>query len=508
MPFFRRKKSDDQPADAGGGSSNDAAPSSAGDFEPQPEKARKWFEHAKTYADTFNFEGALSMYANGIKLDPESMSAHEGMLEAAVKYMNKGGKPASSKELRELSGSHPVARFAAAEFAWMKDLRNATLAIKTLDAAVKAGQREYGHWIAPRVLALLRNQKKVSKSVLLQAKELFKEVAAWDQAIAAGEEALRLDPTDNDLAHEIKDISAQRAMDQGGYEQSAGQEGGFRKFIKDADKQRELIESESISGGQSVEERLFERAKAAYEQTPTLPDAINQYGQQLKKKGDRESLQLAFDVYMKGFADTNEYRFRMLAGDIKIEIMSRKLRKLHEQLEANGEDEALRAQFRKLKSELLQLQATEYGERVEKYPTDRHRKFDYGQVLYELGRYEEAMGQFQDAKDEPKLRVRAGHMLGRCFARENWHPEAIAEYKDAINAIDVTEKDRELVIRYDLMASLIAQAREEQSMDLAKEALEICSGIARKNITYRDIRGKRKEIDQLIRDLGSAPASD
>ena len=55
--------------------------------------------------------------------------------------------------------------------------------------------------------------------------------------------------------------------------------------------------------------------------------------------------------------------------------------------------------------------------------------------------------------------------------------------------------------------SLIEQARAERSPDLAKEALDICSGIARKDITYRDIRNRRREIDQLIRDTtgGTAP---
>ena len=57
------------------------------------------------------------------------------------------------------------------------------------------------------------------------------------------------------------------------------------------------------------------------------------------------------------------------------------------------------------------------------------------------------------------------------------------------------------------MVSLIAHARDEQSVELAKRALDICSSIARKNITYRDIRVRRKEIDNLIKELsGTGPA--
>jgi len=51
--------------------------------------------------------------------------------------------------------------------------------------------------------------------------------------MVAGQLAVRLDPSDNALDHELKDISAQRAMDAGGYEKAAGKEGGFRTFVKD-----------------------------------------------------------------------------------------------------------------------------------------------------------------------------------------------------------------------------------------------------------------------------------
>ena len=42
----------------------------------------------------------------------------------------------------------------------------------------------------------------------------------------------------------------------------------------------------------------------------------------------------------------------------------------------------------------------------------------------------------------------------------------------------------------------------------AREALEICSSIARKDITYRDIRARRKHADELIKELGSSSSAD
>ncbi len=493
MALFRKKPPNDGD-DGNGNGGDDQSP----EFTPQPEKARKWFDHAKSMADRYNYDAALSYYANGIKFDPESMSAHEAMYEAAIQYTNRGGKPAASKERRAIEDTTAVSKFAAAEFEWMKNIRDANLGLKAIESAVKADQLEAGNWLASKMLGLVRTAKKINKTTLVKAKDVFAAVGAWDEAIACGEMASLMDPSDSELSAELKNLAAQRAMDQGGYEQAAGKEGGFREMIRDVDKQRELEEESAISGGKTTEERNLGRAQEAYEANPNDIDAVNRYAQLLKKAGDVQKENLAYDIYLKAFEDSREYRFRMNAGDIKIDQLRRSEKALAKKLEA-GED--VQADLEAAANERRALQAEEYAARVEQYPTDRHMKFQLGIVEFELGRFDVAMGCFQKAKDEPRLRVRSGHMLGKCFAAESWHGEAIGEYRDALDAIDATERERELDIRYDMMVSLIEDARSTNSVDQAKEALEICSGIARKDITYRDIRNRRKQIDLLVKEL-------
>jgi tetratricopeptide (TPR) repeat protein len=164
-------------------------------------------------------------------------------------------------------------------------------------------------------------------------------------------------------------------------------------------------------------------------------------------------------------------------------------------------DPALQKRRTSLERELLAFEVKEYHERAERYPTDRVVRFHLGEVAFRQHDIETAMGCFQKAKDEPRLRARAGHLLGRCFAVEGWHSEAIAEFKDVLSKIDATESERELEVRYDLMVSLSDLAEAEQSEEHAREALEICSGIARQDITYRDIREQRRAIDTLVRSL-------
>jgi hypothetical protein len=93
-------------------------------------------------------------------------------------------------------------------------------------------------------------------------------------------------------------------------------------------------------------------------------------------------------------------------------------------------------------------------------------------------------------------------MLGKCFSHEGWHQEAVGEFREALEHVDGAEREREMPIRYDLMISLLDLAKDSQSIESAREAAEICSAIIRKDIGYRDIRVKRKELDAVIKELG------
>ena len=479
VALFNRKKNEDE------GDDQEVV------FSPQPETARKWFDHAKTMSDSSNYESALVYYANGIRLDPAALSAHEAMIDVSIKHLQSGGKKASSKDLKGVDGPHPVDKLAAAELAWLSRYDSPSLAVKALSAAVDADQLELANMLTIRVLTIVSRAKKVSRSQVLQVKDLASAAGAWNEAITAGQLALQMDPTDSELDTELKDLAAQRAMSQGGYEDAGGKEGGFREMVKDMDKQRELEQEESLAGVGGSEDEVLDRAREQYLTSPGSPDVLNRYAQLLRKEGSTESIKKAMKVYMEGFEATDEYRFRMHAGDLEISLIRRSI------------DEASDPTHRQeLETQLIEKEVEEYSQRVERYPTDRTIKFKLGDISYRADDIGTAMECFQKSKDEPKLRTRSGHYLARCFAREGWHSEAVDEYRDTISNMDATERDLELDIRYDLMESLIELAREERSDILAREALEICSGIARKDITYRDIRARRKELDTLCRELG------
>lgn len=471
-------------------------------FVANPGGAKRWIDQAKHIADTGNYTYALTCYASAIKLDPSNMDTHNAMFQAAIGHHNSGGSPASRKDLKDIDGSGPVDRFAAAELAWMRDINNQALAMRLLDACAKADQTEFGLWLAPKVLNMIRKSKKQSKSDFIKAKNLFSAVGAWDEAFLAGEAAVKIDPSDATLVQELKQLTAQRTIVSGGYDKAGSEQGSFRQTVKDLDEQQRLEDDASMTGG-SADDRSITAARTAFEEDNTSPELLQKLAKMLLRKNTPESIEEAHTVYMDGYERLGQYRFRMEAGNLRINQATEQIRSLEKKLQEA--DSTTKPEFEtrltSAQDALRELKESEYSERAEKYPTDRQIKFELGNLQFSRGDFEGAMANFQDCKDEPKFRVLSAHRLGNCFAAENWHQEAVAEYRDALEAVDATNSELELPIKYDMMVSLIAMARDRNAREFADEAAEICSAIVRKDIKYRDIRDRRREIDELAKSM-------
>jgi tetratricopeptide (TPR) repeat protein len=473
----------------------------SGAFVAQPDKARKFFDHAKTIAQTGNYEYALMLYAKGFRFDPAGVPRHEEFYKLAVSFYQSGGKPAGRDDVKELEGPSPIDKFVQAEYVWARDVLNMDAAFKMLETAGKAGQLEFGSWIAPKLLDLLRKQKKQSKSMWLKAKTLFTSVEAYAEAFACVEEAVRVDPTDTQLSADLKELTARHALKQGGYDKAVGGGGNFTSMVKDSAKQQQLQEQNQIAASEETEARNVERARKDYEDNPMSPEAILKLGTLLRRRATEESENEAYTVFMTGFERLSEYRFRMFASEIRIMQMRRRVNAAQKKTESNPADATAKAEYDALRREFLEFEGGELREKQKNYPTDRSIKAELGRIEFELGNFEDAMAAFQACKDEAKLRIGATHMLGRCFAAEGWHGEAVGEYREALGALGVGENERELPIKYDLMLSLMELAKSEKNGTYAREAGEICSAIVRRDISYRDIRVRRKEIDALVKDL-------
>lgn len=501
MALFGKKKVEPTEADAGAAASKPLS---------DPRKAHSFFEHARTVHETSNYEYATTLWLQGLARDPASMTGLEGFVESAQAFVASRQKFGPSKDqekaARDIKAATPITRLIPALLQWGTCPLDAGHALKAIEAMAKVEGLDLGeqmYWIGEKALAAARRDPKSKKDIFVRLKSAFTDAGIFDLAVKAGEMACELDPNDRALQLEVRNLSAQATMSSGGYEKT-GEAGGFRANIRDADTQRKLEEQDRIVKTEDVIERAIADAKENYESRPTDTPAIMRYARALLDRGTPADEKAAFLLLNKAFEQTQEFRFRQLAGDIRIRQGRRKVAALRAKAADEPSDEA-RAMYEKGQRALLHLEAEEFEARIKAYPTDLSLKFELGRRLFDLGRLEEAIELFQQARRDAKRRAECLSYLGRAFLGLGWQAEAIETLREAIAAYPNESDDTGRGLRYALMEALEGFARESRDLPAAEEAGRIASGIAMEQIGFRDVRERRAAIQELIKEL-RAPA--
>lgn len=490
--------------DKGPGDSDPGGPASNGDksISFSPEKAEKFFSHARTVHETGNYSYAMQSWINGLRLDPSTMKGLEGFFGSASGFLRENSKP--DKDLiKSVSGKTDVDKYLLSLVEWGMRPEESSLAVRATELAANLGLREPARWIGERALNAVSRQKP-RKDQYVKLMEAFKKANAFDLAVRAGEVAYNMDKSDGELGGELRNMHAQATMTKGGFE-NPGQEGGFRANIRDAAKQKQLEDADKITKSAETVDLLLAQAEAEFAKRPEDLPTINVYTRQLIARGRPEDEQKAFTILMATFERTNQFRYRMEAGNIRLRQERRKLSALRQKAAAAANDAALQEELRAAHVSALEAELEEQKIRAEAYPTDLQIKFEVGKLNFALGHYEDAVAMLQQAKDDPRNRASAMNLMAQSFVKIGWNDEAIETFRQALDAKDALP-ELMLEIRYGLMTALQAKGGADRDLPSAEEADRIASSIAIQQIGYKDIRARREALKKLIADLKARPA--
>ncbi len=461
-----------------------------------PEKARAWFERARTVQDTGNHEYAMACWLSGLRLDPTNVDSLKAFFRAASEH----GKAPSKDMISATSGKTDLDKYLRELLEWSCDQANTEHAIGTVEWAAKLGLKEPAAFMGPQAFALVIKAPKQRKADYLAMADVFEKCDRYDLAAKAAEQALRLDPSDAQLAGFVRNLAAQSTMNTGGFDQS-GQEGGFRSNIRDADKQRNLDDQDRLSKNTSTIERVVEITKTEYEANPADKPCVQRYAKALLDRGTPDDEAKAIEVLTKAFTETQEFRFRMLAGEIRIRQAKRAMRPLQTAADANPADETARSALAVANKSFADLEIDEYQARATAYPTDLGIKNELGRRMFEAGRFNEAIELFQLAKTDGRSKNTVMSYLGRSFAAIGWHDEAIETFRTALEGYTDPTDAAGLELRYGLLCALQDRGKENHDLAAAEEAYKLASAIAVHQMGFKDIRTRRDQIKALVAQL-------
>ncbi|WP_309385932.1 tetratricopeptide repeat protein [Cerasicoccus frondis] len=298
------------------------------------------------------------------------------------------------------------------------------------------------------------------------------------EAIMLGDRILQQNPANEDAQEMVRRASVAESMERGKWEE----EGGFRDKLADEEKAIELEQQARVVNDEETVEKLVAKNIKLLE---AEPDNLTLYREIINAYRTIGQFGKALEYVVKARktpAGSSDPTLERMEIDMNLSIKRSEIEALEEQLEAEPGNAEVQSKLEDLKAQEHKFKLDNALRIVEKYPNDYAARFELGNLLYQDGDYDKAMGEFQKATRNPKVRVKAIMMLGRSMAAKGIYDMAIVQFEEAKKELALMDDTKKEVI-YSL-----ARAHEENG-DLDKAIAEY-KIIYSNDIGYRDVAEK------------------
>lgn len=453
--------------------------------EEDRKKAKGFFDRATPLVGAGQYEYAFTMYLNGLKFDPEAVDAHQALRDAALRRKAGGGKKMGVFEAMKypVKGKDDRVSMINAEHQLAFDPGDTGLMLAFTEAAYRAGCYDTVLWIGP-ILAKANNElAKPDFAKFEKLRDIYARLGRWQQAVEICTRMLQMRPDDMDLKNDLKNLSANEAMNKGKYDQS------FRVSVRDMDKQQDLMQEERDVISEDYTTKVAREAEADLRTNPDDPTKVTKYVEALKKIGTSDSLEKAAVVLQGAYERTGAFRFRLQLIDLRLIDLRNRERELRAKAVGPGATpDGIQAY-----KEFTQARAEEelglYDEVAQQYPTESKYKYEVALRMVVLHKYIEAIPLLQNAVNDPKLRNRATLELGKAFLSAEFPDEAADTLKGLSETYPTLQTGDEIAkeIMYWLGRSL--EAKRDKT-----EALKAYSQVVKWDFNYRDTQGRMKKL--------------
>ncbi|HEV2293791.1 MAG TPA: hypothetical protein VGR35_08035 [Tepidisphaeraceae bacterium] len=438
--------------------------------EEDQRKANVFFDRGRAVAETGNYEYAIEMYIQGLRIDPENTDAHQALRDISLRRKVSGGKDLGMLKKMSLKGSmakskDPKETMLLAETLLAYNPGDTSTMFTLTESAYRAGFYDTVLWIGPITQKANEDSAKPDFNTFIKLKDIYKDLQQWKLAVEACQRAAMLRPDEMNLSTELKNLGAQQTMSAGKY--ASGK--SFRDSIRDMDKQAKLLDQDKDVRSADMLQRAVADAEAEYTADPTEPSKLMKYVDALVRTEKEPYEDRAIEVLQEAYERTQQFRFRATIGRIRINQLNRKERALRADFQRNPNDAELKAEYVAFLKDKAEQELKEFQLAAENYPTDMSYKFHAAQRLFQLNRFDEAIPVFQQARQDPKFRGDAAIYLGRAFLESGFVDEAIDTLHDMIESYelkgDAKSKEmyywygRALELKADLPAALKAYSQ-------------------------------------------------
>jgi tetratricopeptide (TPR) repeat protein len=445
--------------------------------------ARILFTKANEAAQRENFDYAIALYNQVLEKEPGFFDGRKALRE--IQSRKAGGGGGFFKKM--LSGASSSPLVAKGQLALRNNPAGALAIAEQIlnsDPNSSAGHRLIVQ--AAQALALPRTGV-MSLEILVKNSPKDKSLAiefANSLVVGGGDtrraeqvlmELMRSSPNDGELGQALKDLSARKTLDEGGYGALEGGKGSYRDILKDKKEAVSLEQEKRVVKSEDTTERLIGEYEARLQTEPANLKLVRSLAELYTQKNQ-------FDRALELF---NRVKNSDLGGDSSLErtmanTVVRRYDFQLEQLDPAAPDYA--EQSARIQTEKLNFQVTECQQRADKYPTDLVIRYELGQFYFQAGKITEAIQEFQKAQGNPHKRLGAMGYLAQCYAKRKMYDLAARTLQNAIKEKPVFDDEKKDFV-YNLGCVLDSMGKKEEAVEQFKLIYEM-------DIGYKDVAAR------------------
>lgn len=445
--------------------------------------ARSLWLKAHSAVEMRNYAYAIALLQDVLKEEPEFLKARQVLRQSAIANSKGaksvfggfgGGGKAAGLVKKDPAGAMVEAEKVLAEKPY--DV-GANIALK--DAAMGLEMIE----IAQMALETLVQGHPKDTKLMHQLGDFYESHGNPEKAAEVFSSIAMLDPSDLNAVKRAKDASARSSMSRGGWEK----EGDYRTKLKDADASAMLEENAKENLTTEQIDRQMKEMYANYEADPQNMNWVRRLALLCEKREDWETA-LQWWTYASELTNNSDPGVKRKMDDMGIKLLDQRLDEYKSALADPNLDADTRGQYQATFDELTSQRVASRLEtaraRVNTNPTDLGLRLELGDLLFQTGHYDEAIGHLQKARNSPSGKIRAMLLLGRCYEAKNMFDFAIRQLeaaRDSLPTMDSTKKD----VVYSLGMVLEKLGKKEEYVNCMKQIYEV-------DYSFRDV-AKRVE---------------
>jgi tetratricopeptide (TPR) repeat protein len=351
--------------------------------------------------------------------------------------------------------------------------------LAALNLMAQAGRDLDARFISIEALEIAREYFPKNITVLDSLADEYAANKQGTNALRIRQEISAMNPGDLSAQQKVRAAAALATMESGKWEEKSGGDEGYRKILKSQDGAVKLEQQDRIA-------RNIDDVK----------DLIGGLEKQIADgKGNQEMKRKLADLYQKAEQHDKaiEY-YNMVAQEMEVmdPFIDRAIEKsTHAKYEKNIKDWQKYAEAQPDKKDeadknisIMMGQLNNYRleralERVSNYPNDLQLRYELATIYFELGDFENALGQFQLSQKNPQRRLSSIVYLGQCFHVKKQYDIAIEEYTKAIGEMLTMDRQK--------MDALYCLGLTYEETGNTEKAVECFKQIYRANIKFKDV---------------------